>query len=129
MSGSKSKNKGARGEREWAAYLAEHFRCVEAHRGRQYSGGPDSPDVACGIPGTHCEVKRTERLRLYEAMQQAVVDAGEAVPYVAHRANNEDWLVIVRASDLARLAELVYLQLAADPPSTVTFPYVDVNEK
>ena len=113
MSGKKSRDKGARGEREWAKILAELFGCDDAHRGRQCHGGPDSPDVAKGIPGTHAEVKRTEKLSLYAAMSQAFDDAGDDVPYVAHRRNNEDWLVIVRADDLAELATQIYLHLAS----------------
>jgi len=114
MSGRKSRNKGARGEREWAAYLAEHFGCEDAHRGRQYSGGPDSPDVAKGIPGTHAEVKRTEKLSLYAAMEQAECDAGDAVPYVAHRRNGKRWLVICYADDLPSLSTQVFLQKAGE---------------
>ena len=103
-----SRDKGKRGEREWAAFLREHFDCKDARRGVQYSGGTDSPDVVNGIPGTHAEVKRTERLQLHKAMAQAIADAGSgAVPYVASKRNRDDWLVTLRASDLKRLAELL----------------------
>ena len=113
MSGRKSREKGARGEREWAGQLRDLFGCDDAHRGRQYHGGPDAPDVAKGIPGTHCEVKRTEKLSLYAAIEQALIDCGTTdVPYVAHRRNNEEWLVIVRADDLAEMATRIYLHLA-----------------
>ncbi len=115
MSGRKSRSKGARGEREWAAYLAEHFGCEDAHRGRQYHGGPDSPDVANGIPGTHCEVKRCEKLSLYEAMEQAECDAGDDTPYVAHRRNGNRWLVVCYADDLLALATRVVLQKESEP--------------
>lgn len=107
MSGARSRNKGCRGELEWAGYLSEMFG-VNAHRGRQYRGGPDSPDVEDGIPSTHCEVKRTERLRLWEALEQAVQDAPDgAIPYVAHRANRRPWIVILRARDIVKFARLV----------------------
>ena len=91
------RNKGARGEREWAEFLRHRMGCKDARRGQQFSGSPDSPDVVGGIPGTHPEVKRTERLSLYAAMRQAIDDCGESVPYVAHRRNREDWLVVIRA--------------------------------
>ena len=59
-----SRAKGARGERE----LAEILRCYgfSARRGQQYRGGADSPDVM-GLPGIHIEVKRVERLNIYDA--------------------------------------------------------------
>lgn len=98
-----SRQKGARGEREWAAYLRE-LGFADARRGQQFSGSPDSPDVAGGIPGTHPEVKRVERLNLHDAMKQAVRDAGHAIPYVAHRRNRGEWLVTLRADDLQLFA-------------------------
>ncbi len=98
-----SRQKGARGEREWAAYLRD-LGFGDARRGQQFSGSPDSPDVAGGIPCTHPEVKRVERLNLHDAMQQAVRDAGDAIPYVAHRRNRCDWLVTLRADDLRMFA-------------------------
>jgi Holliday junction resolvase len=106
-----SRNKGARGEREAAAELRRLFH-VEARRGRQYQGGDDSPDVVAAIPDVHFEVKRTETLRLYGAMQQAIEDSGDKLPVVLHRRNNEPWLAIVRLDDLPQLAVQLYLTLA-----------------
>lgn len=95
------RRKGATGEREFAALCrAEGYD--DAHRGRQYHGGSDSPDVV-GLPGVHVEVKRTEALRLYDAMAQAIADAGNKMPMVAHRKNNCDWLIVMRAEDFFRL--------------------------
>lgn len=106
MSGQKSRRKGARGEREWAEFLRNELGCEDAHRGRQYHGGHGTPDVAAGVPNTHAEVKRCERLSLYEAIAQAVADAEEDdVPYVAHRRNGKDWLVCLRAIDLESFAD------------------------
>lgn len=107
MSGARSRAKGIRGELEWACWLQETFG-LDARRGCQYRGGQESPDVDGGIPSTHCEVKRAERLRLWEALEQAVRDAPDgSVPYVAYRANRRPWLVILRARDLADFARLV----------------------
>jgi len=103
--GKKSLMKGKVGERELASELRRLFG-IEARRGRQYSGGSDSPDVVTDLPGVHIEVKRTERLSLYPAMRQAVKDAGsDKVPMVCHRQNREDWLVVVRLNDLPELVE------------------------
>lgn len=100
------RDKGARGEREWAAFLTDLG--FEASRGRQYKGGPGSPDICGGIPGTHAEVKRVETLRIHEALAQATRDSGMGeVPYVASRRNGDEWLVTIRARDLLRLAELI----------------------
>ena len=115
--GAKSRRKGCRGELEAAAELRRLFR-VEAHRGRQFSGSAESPDVRTAISGVHFEVKRKESLRLYSALQQAVADAGENVPVVLHRTNCHPWVAILRLDDLPRLAVQLYLTLAQNPGGT-----------
>ena len=102
-----SNSKGKRGEREWAKWLRDNCNCNDARRGQQYQGGADSPDVVCGIPNTHCEVKRVEKLNLTHAMAQACADSGDAIPYVAHRKNMGEWMVTICASDLVAFAESV----------------------
>ena len=101
--GQKSKQKGKVGERELARELARIFG-VEARRGVQYAGGPDSPDVIVDIPDVHVECKRTERLRLFDALEQAVRDAGPNIPVIMHRSNRKPWVAIVRLDDLPNLA-------------------------
>jgi len=116
--GKLSRNKGAGGERELAREFTRLFG-VEARRGQQRCGGPDSPDVKLEIPDLHIECKRTERLRLYEAMEQAVADAIKGldpdqqtnIPIVCSRANRKPWLVTVRLDDLPRLVVQLYLTL------------------
>lgn len=100
-----SRAKGQRGELECAELFKAHG--YEARRGQQYAGGGDSPDVVHSMPGIHVEVKRTERLSLYEALGQATRDAkatgkGET-PTVFHKANNKPWVVIMGAEDFFRL--------------------------
>jgi hypothetical protein len=52
----------------------------------------------------HPEVKRVERLQLYDAMSQAVADSGKGqIPYVAHKKNHCEWLVVLRAKDFFKL--------------------------
>lgn len=106
-----SRQKGAVGEREFAALLRE-WGYDEARRGVQFKGGPDSQDVH-GVPGIHFEVKRTEKLQLYAAVDQARRDAaGKAMPVVAHRCNGNkgprtgcrgDWLFVLGADDFRLL--------------------------
>ncbi len=110
--GRMSRNKGKAGEREAAREIQRLFR-VDAHRGRQYQGGDDSPDIVTGIPGVRFEVKRTERLQLYAALQQAMDDAHDNLPVVLHRANTRPWVAIVRLEDLPELVVKLYLVLAA----------------
>ena len=89
-----SKQKGARGEREFASFCRKQG--YDCRRGQQYNG-LEGDDVV-GLPGVHVEVKRTERLSLYDALAQAKRDAkpGE-IPIVAHRKNHSDWVIIMDA--------------------------------
>jgi len=104
--GRAQREKGKRGEREAAAELAAVLG-VTARRGVQYHGGPDSPDVVLDGLTIHVECKRTERLALWPAVDQAVADAGERVPIVWHRCNRRESVVIVRTCDLARLVKVL----------------------
>ena len=97
-----SREKGKRGERELAGVLRQHG--YETHRGAQYKGGPQSPDVE-GLPHIHIECKRVERLDIYAAIDQSRRDAQGSgdLPAVFHRKNNCDWLVTMRLEDWMRL--------------------------
>jgi Holliday junction resolvase len=94
--------KGKCGEREAAEWLREHG--IDARRGRQFSGSPESPDVVADLPGFHLEVKRCEALRLYPALAQAMADAGASVPVVLHRTNRRRWIAVLDGEDFLRLA-------------------------
>ena len=104
-----SRQKGKRGEREWAAWLREHMGCEHARRGQQYNGA-EGEDVLDGFDVLHHEVKRVERLNIYEAMRQSIRDAKPGrVPIVAHRRNGDQWLVTIRASDMREFAAAIRL--------------------
>lgn len=99
--GKMSRDKGKRGERELAGILRGYG--FDAKRGAQYHGGPDSPDVT-GLPGVHIEVKRTEKLSLYDALAQSRADSGpEEMPVVIHRRNDCEWVVIQPLADWIEL--------------------------
>lgn len=99
--GRMSRQKGKVGEREVAELLRSHG--FPARRGVQFAGGPDSPDVV-GLPGVHVEVKRTESLRLYPALEQAMQDRKPGdVASVWHRQNGRSWVVIMPADDFLSL--------------------------
>lgn len=104
--GKHSRNKGKVGEREWAEWLRKHG--LDARRGQQFAGGPDSPDVVGGFVGTHCEVKRREALNIHDAIDQAKTEAPEgSVPYVAHRRNGKRWLITIDADHVFTFARSV----------------------
>lgn len=97
-----SKQKGSRGERELAGVLNELLG-TDCHRGQQFQGSPDSPDVT-GLDGIHIECKRVEKLNIENAMDQAVRDSGEKrLPSVMHRKNRHEWLVTMRLTDWVKL--------------------------
>lgn len=92
-----SRRKGAQGEREVARILRK--RGYDAHRGQQFKGGPDSPDVT-GLDGFHVEVKRTERFNLYDALAQSRRDSAKGeTPIVVHRRNGMPWVVVMEFED------------------------------
>lgn len=97
-----SRQKGKRGELELAKVLREHG--YETRRGQQYSGTETSADVV-GLPGIHIECKRVENLNVYNALAQAIRDAGESgdLPAVFHRKNNQPWLVTMRLDDWLKI--------------------------
>lgn len=101
--GKKSKDKGARGERELANILKDYG--YETRRGQQFCGANGDADVV-GLPGIHIECKRVERLNIYEAMEQAISDSNAKdlpysynIPTVFHRKNGHEWLVTMRLED------------------------------
>jgi Holliday junction resolvase len=98
----RSRDKGAAAEREVARILREHG-FDGARRGQQFCGADGSADVV-GLPGVHIECKRTEALRLWDALAQAKSDAREGeVPVVAHRPSRRPWVVILSLEDFLGL--------------------------
>ena len=99
-----SQRKGANGERELATILRR--RGYDMRRGGSLSYG-EIPDLV-GLPNIHIEVKRRERLNIYEAMAQSIRDAarfGDGAPTVFHRRNRSEWLVTMRIEDWLNLYE------------------------
>ncbi len=114
-----SRQKGAAGEREVAEWLRQ--RGVSARRGVQFQGGPDSPDVVHELEGVHLEVKRTETLRLNEAMEQAASEAPEgSIPVVLHRKNRGKWVAILDAEDWLGLELVARMITGGKRPRVVT---------
>jgi len=98
-----SREKGKRGEREFAKVCNEHGYNVR--RTAQYCGNTGDASDCVGLPKMHIEVKRVEKLNLQDAMAQAIHDSGKSgdMPMVAHRKNDCEWLVTMRADDWFKL--------------------------
>ena len=103
-----SRQKGARAERQFRDLLrAEGY--LQARRGQQFSGSPESPDVVCPeLEFLHWEIKAVERLNIEDAMAQARRDCGASypglrkVPVVAHKRNFRPWLITMDAENFFR---------------------------
>ena len=108
-----SKQKGKRGELEVAAIL-RNAGFKNARRSQQFAGMNGDADVV-GLDGVHLEVKRNERLNIYEAMEQAQRDAkGMEIPWVVHRKNNKPWLCTMTFEEAILLYRLAGLDEKQD---------------
>jgi len=103
--GKKEREKGKRGERELATRLKELG--IEARRGQQFQGSPDSPDLITNFDDMwHIECKRVEALSIYPAMEKAEEDAGQdQFPVVMHRRNGKPWIATVHLVDFVNLVK------------------------
>ena len=114
MSGKRSRDKGARGEREACAEL-ERLTGVPWHRSlvQTRHGGTEAPDVVPEIRGTaldrlHVEVKRGKAPALWSALEQAKRDSGDrGVPLVLARRDRGSWVVLVELDSLDVLVEVL----------------------
>jgi len=87
--------------------LRTNFNCPNARRGQQYCGANGDADVVGGFANTHPEVKFVQSLNVDKAMEQAIADCGDAIPYVAHKKNGKELLITVRALDLKEFCKSV----------------------
>ena len=98
------KRKGKTGELELARKLREYG--YDARRSVQYNGKEEEGQAdLLGLPGVHIECKRTESLRLYDAVNQAKRDSKgkDKIPAVFHRKNKHDWVVILPLDDFMKI--------------------------
>ncbi len=100
-----SREKGKRGEREFCSLCREQG--YDVHRTSQCRGDTGEAGDVEGLPGIHAEVKRTERLNLYDAIAQSVRDAEAEghgnIPIVASKKSRCGWLITMRAEDFFKL--------------------------
>ena len=101
-----SRDKGARNERAWASYCRQEGYTLTT-RGCQFSGGPDSPDIATGDPELeriHFEVKSGKRINVWGAIAQAEKDRAVGRLAVCHlHRDYYDWIVAMPANDWFRM--------------------------
>lgn len=102
--GKSQREKGKRGEREWAQVCRDNG-WSECRRTSQYCGQSGDASDVVGLPGIHQEVKRVERINIQDAMNQAIRDAKlDEMPIVAHRRNRQSsWFVTMEASTFFKL--------------------------
>lgn len=111
-----SRQKGARGEREFAKELTKAG--FEAWRGQQNKGTEDSPDVICpALSDYHFECKWVEALRLRDAMKQARDDAPNKIPVCAHKKKRQEILITLPLTNfLDLLKQAGYSDQQSDLP-------------
>lgn len=99
-----SRQKGKRVERLWRDELRK-AGFLKSFRGQQYCGAAGNADVVCPeLPGVHFEVKGVQNLNVLAAVKQAIADCGgKKIPVLAHKKNNEPWLVTMLADDWLEL--------------------------
>ena len=107
--GKKSRTKGCRGELEWRDILNKKFGTN--YQRTPLSGGLDiKGDVrrAYGSKNSRIddfswEVKRQEKLNIYKALEQSSRDSRSLTPVVAHRRNQDRWMITMDADDFLNI--------------------------
>ena len=97
-----ARNKGKAGENELARLIRENWG-YDVRRGHVF----DHESDMVGLQGIHCEVKRVERLNIYDAMSQAIVEAeirNDGLPVVFWRKNHGKWKATMRHGDLIEIS-------------------------
>jgi hypothetical protein len=94
------RDKGARGENEYAALLSEALGMpIRRKLGQARDGGDDIE-----VGPFRIEVKRREALRIDAWCEQVEACAGPGqIPVVAYRRNGQEWRVVLRNDDFLRL--------------------------
>ncbi len=105
--GKLSRDKGKRGEREVVDLFKKHG--LDAHRGQQFKGTKDSPDVVTEVEDMYVEVKRRQQFNLYKTLEKADEEKPEGTNSVVfHRKDKEKWLVTMDADEFLDLLEELY---------------------
>lgn len=106
MSGRRSRDRGARWERE----LAKILTAAGFPSSRNARNGLSTDDVAHTIPNVHLEAKNAERLEIPKWWEQAVRDAKGRHPVIVFKQNRTEPRVVIT------LDHYLELQKAAQRP-------------
>lgn len=102
--GKMSRDKGAVGERE---FIQRHLLPYWPEAKRNLDQFGDDTRDCIVLNGVHWQIKRTETLRLYDAVKQAETEAAPTdLPVVAFRRNHQPWRVVVDAGEFVSLLRL-----------------------
>lgn len=103
-----SKQKGSRGEREWANFCREQGYSVR--RTQQYAGGTEESADCVGLPYIHQEVKRYKSITdadklnfLMQATNDCKLSGKGNIPIVAYKEDYGKWYVVIDVLDLATI--------------------------
>lgn len=96
MSGSKSRNKGKRGERDAAKWWRDNLELHGVSRTAQHRGSSQSADLS-GTGRFHVEVKTGKVTpSVYDSVNQAKADCGASqFPLVQLKRDREEWLFVM----------------------------------
>ncbi len=124
MTGKGSKDKGARGEREFWHFL-EGLGYEGIRRGNVFAGEPD----VMGLHPFHLEVKRVEDLDLKKALRQSIAEMERkkdgTLPVVVHRKNRQRWQLTVPAEYVPEVLQALAEYGDAPAPITFTDEWID----
>jgi len=120
--GRASREKGKRGEREFAAFLRDLG--LEARRTQQFSGTEGTADVSSSLEGVHLEVKRYAGIAAFRFLEQAERDADpDDLPVVALREDRGEWAIMLKAKHLERMAETIVAALEMSRGISASSPH------
>lgn len=104
MSPINSRRKGARGELE---FIQNHLEPYWPGACRNLDQFKDDKRDCLNVAGIHWQVKRTERLEIWKAIEQAETEAARTdLPVVAFRRNRSKWYCVLEASEFVALLRL-----------------------
>lgn len=99
-----SRAKGKKGEQE---FINLHLRPYWPEACRNADQTKDDKNDCLNVAGVHWQIKRTESLRVWDALEQAESEAASTdLPVVAFRRNRSRWYCVVDAAELVALLRL-----------------------
>jgi hypothetical protein len=99
-----SRAKGKKGEQE---FINQHLRPFWPDACRNADQTKTDKNDCLNAAGCHWQIKRTESLRVWDAIEQAESEAAATdLPVVAFRRNRSKWFCVLEASELVALLRM-----------------------